>query len=155
LYPNPYQPNRATFNRQQLAALALEHDVRVISPILWVEELAATFRQGFRLARNRRATCDGIRIEHPRYFYTPKCLRRFYGEFYKCSIYSSFKRILREFAPDVIFASWAYPDGWAAVELGHRSGLPVVIKVHGCDVAWGLERNPARLRKTIDALRRA
>ena len=33
LFPNPFQPQRATFNRQQFAALAGDHAVSVISPI--------------------------------------------------------------------------------------------------------------------------
>ena len=33
LYPNPYQPQRATFNREQIRALAREHSVRVIAPM--------------------------------------------------------------------------------------------------------------------------
>ena len=41
LYPNPFQPTRATFNRQQLRALAARHPVEVISPIAWADELAA------------------------------------------------------------------------------------------------------------------
>ena len=31
LYPNPYQPNRAPFNRHQFRILGKRHDVRVIS----------------------------------------------------------------------------------------------------------------------------
>ena len=38
LYPNPLQPHRAAFNRQQFAALAQENDVRVIAPIAWTGE---------------------------------------------------------------------------------------------------------------------
>jgi len=38
LYPNPLQPNRATFNRQQFRALAAEHEVRVIAPVAWTDE---------------------------------------------------------------------------------------------------------------------
>jgi hypothetical protein len=75
LYPNPYEPNRATFNRQQIGALARDHAVREISPILWVDELFAGLRQVFRLPRSRRVTCDGIIVDHPRYYYSPKLLR--------------------------------------------------------------------------------
>src|SRR5690606_40305983 len=46
----------------------------------------------------------------------------------------SFDRHVREFAPDMVFATWAYPDGWAAVQLARRHGLPVVLQVHGSDV---------------------
>ena len=39
LYPNPFQPNRATFNRHQFRLLAEKHSLRVISPIAWTDEL--------------------------------------------------------------------------------------------------------------------
>ena len=38
----------------------------------------------------------------------------------------TFARVVDEFHPDVVLGSWAYPDGWAAVALGHGFGLPVV-----------------------------
>ena len=40
LYPNPYQPLRATFNRQEFRALAKLHSLALISPIAWTDELA-------------------------------------------------------------------------------------------------------------------
>src|SRR5205807_2497244 len=75
LYPNPFQPTRATFNRQQLRALAARHPVEVISPIAWADELAARWKGHPSLPRDRRVVCDGIPVEHPRYLYTPKVLR--------------------------------------------------------------------------------
>jgi glycosyltransferase involved in cell wall biosynthesis len=59
-----------------------------------------------------------------------------------------------EFRPDVVLASWAYPDGWAAVELAREAGLPVAVKVHGSDVLL-LRRSSARYRRTVEALQRA
>ena len=38
------------------------------------------------------------------------------------------------FAPDVILNYWLYPDGWAAAEIGHRLGVPVVLGTIGSDV---------------------
>src|SRR6516162_682944 len=124
LYPNPLHPTRGPFNRQQLRVLAEHHDVRVISPIAWPDELAWRLKGGPRLPSDRRVTCDGIGVEHPRYYFPPKYLRGWYGHFYRESVRSTFRRALTEFRPDVIYSPWAYPDGWAAVELGHQAGLP-------------------------------
>jgi glycosyltransferase involved in cell wall biosynthesis len=154
LYPNPFQPNRATFNRQQLRLLATRHSVAVISPIAWTEEWAARRKGAGSLPRDRRVTCDGITVDHPRYLYPPKVLRSCYGRFFRRSVRSTFERALSEFRPDLVFAPWAYPDGWAAVQLGHRAGLPVVIKVHGSDILR-LALHPRRSRGTIEALRGA
>ena len=102
----------------------------------------------------RRITCDGLIVDHPRYFYTPRILRHWYGQFYRLSVQKSFMRAIDEFQPEIILAPWAYPDGWAAVKLARAAGLPVVVKVHGSDVRV-LSRIRGRRRRTAEALQRA
>jgi glycosyltransferase involved in cell wall biosynthesis len=158
LFPNPFQPNRAPFNRQQFRALAAEHEVEVIAPISWVDELVARRKGAAALPRNRRVVCEGLRVTHPRYLYSPRVLRSWYGHFFRHSVRTAFNRACADFRPDVVLGSWAYPDGWAAVELAKRAGLPVVVKVHGCDILCGgagLDSDPARRRRTAEVLRRA
>jgi glycosyltransferase involved in cell wall biosynthesis len=154
LYPNPWQPHRAPFNRNELRILAKQHEVRVIAPIAWTDEWSARRRGGAVLPRGRRHIFDNILVEHPRYYFPPRMLRGWYGRCYRWSVRRAFREALEQFRPDVVYTPWAYPDGWAAVELGHRAGLPVVIKVHGSDVLL-LSRTPGRRRGTVDALQRA
>jgi glycosyltransferase involved in cell wall biosynthesis len=154
LYPNPYQPHRATFNRQQLHALAERHEVSVIAPILWTDESLARLRGKSNLLPDRRRTCDGLSVIHPSYFYTPYVFRGQYGRFFEWSVRRTFDRCLREFRPDLVFAPWVYPDGWAAVRLARRAGLPVVLKAHGSDVLLSGDY-PGRKRRTVEALRLA
>ena len=157
LYPNPYQPNRATFNRQQLRALGAEHHVEVIAPIAWTNEWSAR-RGGGRgpkgespLAQDRRRVFDGMTIHHPRYAFTPKILRGAYGHFFVRSVRECFRQAVRDFRPDVVLGCWAYPDGWAAVQLAREAGLPVAIKVQGSDLLT-IDDQPARKRRTSEAL---
>jgi glycosyltransferase involved in cell wall biosynthesis len=154
LYPNPLQPHRGTFNRQQFRALARRHEVEVISPIAWTDEWSARCRGAEALPADRRVCCDGLSVHHPRYFYTPRVLRNCYGHFLRSSIERTFRRAVDEFRPDVVLAAWAYPDGWSAVELGRRAGLPVVVKVHGSDILT-LAHTPGRYGRTVEAMRRA
>lgn len=154
LYPNPFQPQRATFNRQQVRALAAGHDVSVIAPIAWTDELAARRAGSPKLPPGRRMEWDGIPVEYPRYVFVPRALRGWYGRFFAWSVGPSFRRALTAFRPDVVYATWAYPDGLAAVDLAHRAGLPAVLKVHGSDVLQ-LKYHPSRRRGTTEALRRA
>jgi glycosyltransferase involved in cell wall biosynthesis len=154
LYPNPLQPHRAPFNRQQLRALATRHEVAVIAPIAWTDELNLARKGDCQMHRTRRLTCDGITVDHPRYLFPPKVLRGWYGHCFRESVRTHFMRALEEFRPDVIYAAWAYPDGWAAVELAREAGLPVAVKVHGSDILL-LGQNGARRRRTIEALNRA
>jgi len=155
LYPNPYQPHRATYNRQQFRALATEHDVQVIAPIAWTGEWSARRRTKQQLLNeDRKRLCDGMVIHHPRYAFTPKMLRGWYGQFLVQSIRSCFHEAVREFRPDIVLGSWAYPDGWAAVRLAREAGLPVAIKVHGSDLL-SLDEHPAKLKRTTQALKSA
>lgn len=158
LFPNPYRPGLAPFNDRQFRALADRHPTAIISPIAWTDELAARLRGAPPLPPGRRVVRGGVVVDHPRYLHTPRVLRGCYGRYFRASIRRAFERALAEFAPGVVLGSWAYPDGWAAVDLGHRAGLPVAIQVHGCDVlnaGRGLDRDPTRRRRTVEALRRA
>lgn len=134
LYPNPLQPHRAAFNRHRFRFLAERHDVRMIAPIAWRDEWSLRRAGHGRIPPDRRTACDGIPVEHPRYWYTPGALRGLHGRCFLESVRGTFDRNVREFAPDLVFATWAYPDGWAAVRLARAHGLPVVIQVHGSDV---------------------
>ncbi len=151
LYPNPLQPQRGQFNRQQFRALATTEDVRVISPVSWVDEFRERWRSQHRLPGDRHAHCDGLDVFHPRYWYPPKVPRWTHGQCFRWSIEAAFDRAVDEFRPDLVYACWAYPDGWAAVQLARRRALPVVVKVHGSDILL-LLRNATRRKATAAAL---
>ena len=150
LYPNPLQPHRAAFNRHRFRFLAADHELRMIAPVSWRDEWALR-GTGPGIARDRRTTLDGIPVAHPRYWYTPGVLRGQYGRFFHASVRATFDRAVRESRPDVVLATWAYPDGWAAVRLARSHGLPVVVMVHGSDVRR-MDEVPARSRGTREAL---
>jgi glycosyltransferase involved in cell wall biosynthesis len=154
LYPNPFHPQRATFNREQFRALAREHELRVIAPIAWTDELAARRSGCPPLPPGRGLDLDGIPVEYPRFWLIPRVLRGLQGRCFRRSIRGAFWRSVRSFRPDVVFATWAYPDGWAVVDLAHQARLPVVLKVHGSDVLQ-MDQYPGRRRGTTEALRRA
>lgn len=148
LYPNPLQPNRAAFNRQQFKALAAEHEVQVIAPIAWTDEWSLR-RQPIPAERQR--LCDGMLVHHPRYVFTPKILRSHYGVFFLRSVRNCFERVVATMQPEVVLGCWAYPDGWAAGRLAREVGLPVALKVHGSDIL-SANQYPARRRRTAEAL---
>lgn len=154
LYPNPLQPHRAPFNRHWLRLLAMRHAVRVISPIAWTDEAIARRRGSPPLPRSRQVELDGLIVDHPRFWFTPRFGRRWYGHFYRASVRRTFERVVDELRPELIYAPWAYPDGWAAVRLAAERGLPVVLQVHGSDVLL-LDDCPARKGGTIEAIRGA
>jgi glycosyltransferase involved in cell wall biosynthesis len=154
LYPNPFNPHLAPFNRHLFRVLGDRGPVRVISPIPWTVEVRARRNGAAPLPADRQAEFDGLAVEYPRYYFPPKVLQRTYGLLFEMSVRRVFHRQAAEFRPDLVYATWAYPDGWAAVRLARQAGLPVVIQVLGSDVLR-LTRHPRRRQMTFDALRAA
>jgi glycosyltransferase involved in cell wall biosynthesis len=130
------------------------HPLQVIAPIAWTDEWSARHRGLPKLPSNRRVLQDGLLVDHPRYWYTPKCFRGWYGRFFLESARRCFRSAVAEFKPDIVFAPWAYPDGFAAVELAREEDLPVVVQVHGSDIRL-LSKYPARTQGTRTALKGA
>jgi glycosyltransferase involved in cell wall biosynthesis len=151
-YPRPGAETAAAFNRQQFAALAKEHDVRVIAPVAWTERLRAKLhgRPGW----SEPAGPNALPVDRPTYYFPPRLLEHRWGQCYYRSIRRTVLQRIDEFRPDAILGCWAHPDGWAAVHLARQAGLPVVIKVIGSDVLV-LAKNPRRRARIAEALREA
>ncbi len=152
LYPRPGHETIAPFNLQQFRALAAEHELSVIAPVLWTEEVAD--RCGGRRTPARRQDEAGFPVRHPTYYYPPKVLQSLYGECYQASLRREFERAVAEFRPDVVLGCYVHPDGWATARLAHRAGLPVVVKAHGSSVLVAARRWPRR-SKVAQAVREA
>jgi glycosyltransferase involved in cell wall biosynthesis len=154
LFPNPYQTNLWSPNRLQLSWLARQTPVDVIAPLPWTTERRGRKLAGNLLNASRTRTVDNLTVEHVPYYFPPGTLRALHGKCYRWSVAKALQRHVSAFKPDVVFTHWAYPDGWAAVKLGHAHKLPVVIQVMGSDVLL-LKDTPSRRPGTIEALQQA
>ncbi|HEX5443476.1 MAG TPA: glycosyltransferase [Pirellulales bacterium] len=152
LYPRPKRPLIAAFNRQQLRALAQNHEVRVVAPVGWPNAIPELLKHG--RSPSQYVNDDGILVAHPTFYYPPRIWRGRHGRLLTWSIRHAVGQALREFRPDVLLGCFAYPDGWAAVRLARQVGLPVAIKVHGSDVRV-LEHQRSTRPRLIEALRAA
>lgn len=151
LYPNPFQPTKASFVRNELKVLAESHFIRVISPISWTDEVRWRLRGRTRFLRKKFTSVDGLHVDFPRYWYPPGILRQYYGHFFYRCVRKSFHELAAAIQPDLVYTPWAYPDGWAAVQLANEIGVPVVVKVHGSDILL-LNQHPGRKRPTAEAV---
>jgi glycosyltransferase involved in cell wall biosynthesis len=123
LYPLPWEPNRATFNRQQFALLESEYNVRllIIVPFLtWKKQSAFQF--------NSENTFFLPQL------YTPGFGRRFYSHWLLLSIKLFAGKWLARKPPHKILASWAFPDAVAASKLVKQFNAKFYFKVHGSDI---------------------
>src|ERR1700730_9287143 len=116
VFPNPPQPTKGGFNLELARALARSHDVRVVSPLAWVDEWRAR-RHNTPPPQDGPATPDGLEVHYPRYYYPPKLFRRLYGWFLWQSVRGTVRRLLRSNTPEVVLGYWAHPDGEVAVRI--------------------------------------
>ena len=133
VFPNPLQPTKGVFNLELARALKRDNEVSVICPVAWTDECAA-LRRGQRLAGQRTRTLDGIPVRHPRFYFPPKMLREYYGQFMWHSVKGMVLEEIDRIKPDVILSYWAHPDGEVAVRAARQTGLPAVVMVGGSDV---------------------
>ena len=126
LYPYPWEPNRAAFNRQQFEHLAEIANVRIIVLVPWTSALR-------HLAELKTKTIKNVEVDYCIYLYTPKFGRSLYSLFIFLSLLPRFLTIQR-FRPDCMLLSWAFPDAIAGTLLAKLLKVPTVIKTHGSDI---------------------
>ncbi|MGI6415819.1 MAG: glycosyltransferase [Thermoguttaceae bacterium] len=137
-----------------MAALASMAELRLIVPVAWTTRFAKGLGRTSASRSSGVSRINGLTAVHPVYWYTPRILRTTYGRSYRWSVKRAYDRLAGEFDPSLVYAPFAYPDGWAAVRLAGDLGLPAVIKVMGSDV-YSIGDVPGRSRGTIEALRQA
>ena len=126
LYPRPYRPHIAAFNRQQFRLLAQRYAVSLLVPVPWDEWLA--HRKQLAPAR-----VDGMDIQYAGWIFPPKVGRTLYPACFGASLLPRLPW-LRRLDPACVLVSWIYPDAVGAMALCRLLGKPYVIKLHGSDV---------------------
>ncbi len=170
LWPNIEQPNFGVFVKHRVAAMARFDgmpdgvDVRVVAPVPYFPKPLALLGQlpqhWLRLARvpevedPTSGENDGLPTFHPRYLVTPKVGMRFYGSWMATGAWQTVRRLHAEKPFDLIDAHYVYPDGFAAVEIGRRLNIPVVISARGTDISL-FSQMPHIWPKIINSLNRA
>ncbi|MDX2367607.1 MAG: glycosyltransferase [Colwellia sp.] len=143
LYPLPWEPNRATFNRQQFAQLDDEFTKSVLVPIAFSEWFS-----------HRKEIKQTESLRYVPYFYLPKVGRRFYSVFMFLSILMHSGWWLLNKKPKIILASWAFPEAVAASWLSKLFSCRFFFKVHGSDINLH-GKIPARAQQIVKAAERA
>jgi len=143
LFPLPWEPNRATFNRQQFSQLDEEFNKSVLVPVAFPEWFS-----------HRKQIKQTENLRYVPYFYLPKVGRRFYSVFMFLSILLHSGWWLYEKKVNVIFASWAFPEAVAASWLSKLLRCSFFFKVHGSDINLH-GKIPTRARQIVNASKRA
>lgn len=129
LFPRPWEPQRATFNRQQLEWLSQKVDLKVLVPVSWLDWLITSLN-----FENTKRSVSSISTTYFRYFYIPKLFRFSYGTSLSLSCLAILSELKGNNRPQIIYTPWVYPDGFAMTVYGKMLKIPVVILVQGSDI---------------------
>ncbi len=149
LYPNPEQPRHGLFVEARLRQLAARPgiDLRVVAPVPWFPSRNPVFGRYAGFARvPAQEQRHGIDVSHPRFFSLPFGDMSVAPLLMAASVAGPLRGLLAQLpAPRVLDAHFLYPDGVAALLLGRRLGVPVVMTARGNDVTlWPRYRGPRR-----------
>jgi teichuronic acid biosynthesis glycosyltransferase TuaC len=150
LYPNAANPSHGVFVETRLRQLLATGEVsaRVVAPVPYFPSTHPRFGAWARHAAAPKVERRfGIDIAHPRYLAIPRVGMSLAPYLLYAGAAPAIARMIRggdRF--DGIDAHYLYPDGVAAVWLGRRFGLPVVLTARGSDVTqWPGHVVPRRL----------
>ena len=136
LFPSRAFPRKGVFVKHRVAAVArlLGEPARVVSPVPYFPRVSGFGRWSQMAQHPSEEDLEGIRIWHPRYFLLPKVGMPFHGLGMYWGSLKLVRRLHREHGFGILDAHFAYPDGLAAVLLGRRLGMPVVLTIRGSDI---------------------
>ncbi len=127
VYPSLTAPTRGTYSRDLCHALQQSCDVRVLSPVSWLEALTTP---GSRTAEPQ----DPVPSSRPIYWYPPRVQRHRYGDWMWRSIRRHVEQVVGDFQPDWVISYWAHPDGEVALRAARSCGARVAVSIGGSDV---------------------
>lgn len=136
LFPDATRPNFGVFVERQTLGLAAEPGlaVSVVAPIGLPPHPLRAARHRALAALPMRETWRGLDVHRPRFLGIPGTGGRWHAP----ALARAIRPIVRALAPDVIDASFFFPDGPAAAVLGRELDIPVSIKARGADIHhWG------------------
>ncbi|MDR1424005.1 MAG: glycosyltransferase [Azoarcus sp.] len=163
LFPSSVQPGAGLFIRERMFRVARRLPLFVVAPTPWfpmqerflgllkylAEEmyvgdtgLAARFQKwvrrhwhaGFRLGAPEYEEQQGIPVWYPGFLSLPGILKTLDGRAMAAGAFPRFDAMRTAGRLDLIDAHFGYPDGYAAVLLGRRLGVPVTITLRGSEV---------------------
>lgn len=145
LFKNPLEHSKLPHLVDLFDAMSEEVEIEVIAPVPWYPPLHFP-RKWHRFSQVPREHVFGpFRVLYPRHFVLPARILYFLAG---RSFLSTLRKATAGETYDVIWAHYAFPDGWAAVKLGEERGLPVIVTVRGEDVRTDV--NHFRVRRLVE-----
>lgn len=152
LFPHRGQPNAGVFIRERMFRVARELPMVVVVPVPWfpLQSLLRLLRPHFRPAAPRFEQQNGIDVYFPRYLCFPGILKRLDGILMALGSFLTVRRLRKERSIELIDSHFAYPDGYAAVQLGKWLEVPVTVTLRGTELR--MSKTPSLCKKMLQAL---
>ncbi|MDR2092155.1 MAG: glycosyltransferase [Azoarcus sp.] len=137
LFPSSVQPHAGLSIRERMFRVARRLPLFVVAPTPWVPWQDAMKKYlnkpHFRPGAPEYEEQQGIPVWYPRFLSVPGVFRCCDGRTMAMAAYRRFAAMRHAGHLDVIDAHFAYPDGYAAVLLGRKLGVPVTITLRGAE----------------------
>ncbi|MEM6579655.1 MAG: glycosyltransferase [Pseudomonadota bacterium] len=135
LFPTREQPTSGLFIRERMFRVARDFPVVVVTPRPWFpfQSLIRLFKPGYRPKAPYHEKQHNIDVFQPRFLSIPYLGKSLDGLLMALSLYWPMRRLHSRFAYSIIDAHFGYPDGYAAVRLGHWLNCPVTITMRGTE----------------------
>ena len=135
LYPNNVWAHHGVFIKERMTQFAnLDGcEARIVAPVPYFPPLKINRRWPYSQVVKREIV-EGLDVHHPRYFMIPKIGMVLQGLMMFLSVFRFIRELQTDFDFDLIDAHYVYPDGFAAVLLGHLLRKPVVVSARGSDI---------------------
>ncbi|MDG2122098.1 MAG: glycosyltransferase [Verrucomicrobiales bacterium] len=150
LFPDAGDDYRGLDNATLLHGLVSEHKVEVkaigVRPSLWPGKVA--------MGLQPRAGDEVLNPSYVRVPYVPKVGSLVNHRLMAVSLGGVLRRVMAKVKPEVVLASWLYPDGCAVERCLRGRGVPLVLVTQGTDAHHYLEM-PARRRAIVAAANQA
>jgi teichuronic acid biosynthesis glycosyltransferase TuaC len=128
-FPNSREPYRGSSTYQLVRRLAAFADVNVICPLprypQWLQPRSFDYRRA-----NLDYRLPDVNVQYIEFPAVPIVTRAVNGMV--CTHY--LLDHIRSLAPDLILNYWLYPQGYAAVEVGTKLGIPIIVGSIGTDL---------------------
>ena len=136
LFPSQAFPSFGTFCMERAKALSAHADVRVMVPTPYYPPWLPGKPEWKKWGNVERDAIvpPGVQVTYPRYGSIPGAATWFQGVAMAHSVRQELAARYKGWHPDVIDAHFAFPDGYAAVKLGHALAVPTVVTCHGSDL---------------------
>ncbi len=154
LFPSATEPGRGRFNLDQLRALREAGlDATVVAPRPWFPALRSRSTTWAPLPPAREKI-EGFEVFQPRAVYVPRWKGALNGRLYGRSVSSACRAATRDFGPDFLWVSFAFPDAVGAAAVARRLRLRLVVSAVGSDVNVSFQMRWRR-RAMLATFRRA